>query len=62
MSKPNYKRKHVIGSLLTVLEGEPMTTIAGSMASGHGAEAAAERSHQIYKQDVERETGPGVDL
>jgi hypothetical protein len=37
MTKATYKRKHLTGNLLTVSEGESMTTMVGSMAAGRQA-------------------------
>ena len=49
MIKLTYKRKYLMGGLLTV--SESMTTMAGSVAEGrHGAGAGAESLHLIHKQ------------
>lgn len=45
MTKPTYKRKYLIGGLLTVSEGQS-TTMAGRMPAGrHGAGPVAEKLH-----------------
>ena len=56
MTKATYKRKHLIGSLLTVSEGESMTIMAGSMGEGrrHGAGAVAKHLHLIHIRGRER--------
>lgn len=51
MTKVTYTRKHTVGVLLTVSEGESMTIMAGAwqQRSRHGAGAIAESLHLTYK-------------
>jgi hypothetical protein len=37
MTKTTYERKHLVGGLLTVSEGDPMTIMVGSMAADRQA-------------------------
>jgi hypothetical protein len=56
VAKAAYKREHLIGCPLIVLEGKPMINMEGSVAVGrHGTEAVAESSHLICKLKVSRQ-------
>lgn len=57
ITKEIYKGKHLIGDLITVLEGESMTAIEKSMATAnrHGAGVAAGRSPMTHKHQPKRE-------
>lgn len=51
MTKTTYTRKHTVGVLLTVSEGESMAIMAGTwkQISRHDAGAVAESLHLTYK-------------
>lgn len=56
MIKATYKRKYLVGGLLTVAEGESMSIMEESVAAGrHGTGAIAENSHVTHKHWAERE-------
>lgn len=54
MPETSYKRELLIDSLFTVIEGESMTFMVGTMAGRHGDGALSESSHLIYKQEAEK--------
>lgn len=47
MTKATFKRNNLIGSLLTVLEGVSITTMAGSMVTGREEERDRETHREI---------------
>lgn len=61
-TKATYKRKHVIGSLLTVSEGTSIIILEGSLVAGrqHNTGAVAESLHVTYTLDVESTRDCGV--
>lgn len=52
MVKATYKRKHLIGGLLTDSEDESMTIVVGAwhQAGRHGVAAVSERSYLLHRQ------------
>ena len=55
----SYKRKHLIGGLLTILEGSSMIIMAGGKQTDMETEQYLRTSHpdQISRHQAERETG-----
>ena len=65
MTKVTYKRKHLIGALPSVPEGESMPIMVGSMVVGRqsSTRAVAESLHLSQKQrQGGRETAPDLDF
>lgn len=58
MTRETYTRKHLIGGLVTVSEGESIAIMAGGMAADrqidrHDPGAVAESLQEIHKQEAE---------
>lgn len=53
MTKATYNRKHLTGTLITVLEGESKTTMVGRMVAGrHGTREVAGRERERREREV----------
>jgi hypothetical protein len=54
MTKATYRRKHLIGSLITVSEGESIIIMTGSVTGRHSTGAVAKSLHGDLQAEAER--------